>query len=141
MKTHRDGKTTKGICEECLKIHKYCKNLCRGCYEFKKRGIFGKRHNSKPGFGCLRKDGYRILSRSNHPNATKSGRILEHVFVMSEYLGRPLEKHERIHHLNGIRNDNRIQNLELWTTSHPSGQRVEDKLKWCKEFIKKYEIM
>ncbi len=40
----------------------------------------------------------------------------------------------------GIRDDNRIENLELWSKAQPSGQRVEDKIKWCKEFLKEYEI-
>lgn len=46
---------------------------------------------------------------------------------------------EQVHHKNGDRSDNRLKNLELWTTSQPAGQRVKDKLKWAKEFIKIYE--
>lgn len=99
------------------------------------------------GTGYLSKrDGYRYLNKIGHPNAKQSindiknkrARIAEHVFVMSEYLKRPLTKNERVHHKNGIRDDNRIENLELWDTSHPSGQRVDDKIKWCKSFLKKY---
>jgi hypothetical protein len=57
---------------------------------------------------------------------------------MSNYLKRPLLKGETVHHRNGIRDDNRLENLELWSHSHPPGQRVEDKIQWCKEFLEQY---
>ena len=63
----------------------------------------------------------------------------QHREVMETYLGRKLFSHETVHHKNGVRHDNRVANLELWSTSQPSGQRVEDKLRWAKEFLEQYD--
>lgn len=93
------------------------------------------------GSGHINKNGYRVISKPDHPNSIKgkrSGQIMEHTFVMSEHIGRPLIKGETVHHKNGIRDDNRIENLELWSNSHPYGQRIEDKIQWCREFLATY---
>lgn len=64
---------------------------------------------------------------------------LAHRIVMENMLGRNLLSEETVHHLNGDRTDNRPENLELWSSRQPKGQRVEDKISWAKELLLQYE--
>lgn len=79
--------------------------------------------------------GYRVRHRRVDG---KSQKQYEHRYVMEWILGRPLLAHENVHHKNGQRADNTPSNLELWSTSQPSGQRVEDKTAWALEWLKIY---
>lgn len=100
--------------------------------------MHGEGHPGWKGGRTFDTNGYVRLWMPQHPNAYSDKTVLEHIYVMSEFLGRPLRKGENVHHRNGVKADNRIENLELWVKSQPAGQRVEDMVEWAKSYIKQY---
>jgi len=74
----------------------------------------GEKHHHWNGGILHHMSGYILLKRRNHPFADKSGYIMEHRLIMEKSLGRYLEPEEVVHHKNGIKYDNRIENLELF---------------------------
>jgi len=88
--------------------------------------------------GSLTKKGYRRLYRPSHPNADSAGQVYAHVLAMSDHLGRPLFDGETVHHRNGIRDDNKIRNLELRASMHPRGQSIQDLVAFAHEILDRY---
>lgn len=79
------------------------------------------------------------LSVHGYVRITINGRsTAEHRWIMEQYLGRSLLPQETVHHKNGDKADNRLENLELWSSSHPAGQRIEDKVTWAKAILETY---
>lgn len=57
---------------------------------------------------------------------------------MEDMLGRFLLPGENVHHKNGVKHDNSPENLELWVTTQPSGQRASDLVEWAYQIIQLY---
>lgn len=115
------GKCKAEACDRPVRKNRmgYSMGFCAGHV-----GSAGKYLN-EPGTKLMRRDGYIEVIRED------GCRSLEHRIVMEQYLGRTLAPGETVHHINGVRDDNRLENLELWYSPQPYGQRVEDLLRYA----------
>lgn len=116
----------------------YCSRQCCG------KDRAGNKSPAWKGGRWITSSGYIQISNPQSDGSENKG-ILEHRSVMESVIGRKLKITEAVHHKNGIKSDNRPENLELWARAQPSGQRVEDLISWVcdnynKEIRAKLEI-
>lgn len=147
---HRKG-TTDGLgcsVDGCAKFV-YARGMCRFHDRRRSAGkplngkgthipMWGTRSDCNKGYLLIKvpldHPGRKFAPRPNHRVAFQ----FHHVYVMEQRLGRPLHKHENVHHKNGVKDDNRDENLELWSSMQPTGQRIADKVAWAREILAEY---
>ena len=90
--------------------------------------IQNKHHNYEfGGFEKRRQDGYIHVYLPTHPDSTKDGFVMKHRLVMERHLGTRIKKSEIVHHINHIRDDNRIDNLQLMTFSEHAALHMKER--------------
>lgn len=151
-----DGCGSKAKCKGLCAMH-HARMVRRGTTEAIPLGVCSvdgcKRKYSRKGycqlhFGRVQRTGDpgpvskyppKILGAHEYVFITVDGKqVMEHRYVMSLVMGRPLLRHENVHHINGNKHDNRPHNLELWSSSQPPGQRIDDKVVWAVELLALY---
>jgi hypothetical protein len=119
----------------------YCSKPCSNKGNREAQSITKRGENNPAWKGGRIKDGngYIKVKSYDHPFASKHHKhVAEHRLVMEKHLGRYLTKNETVHHKNGIRDDNRIENLQLMHSAHPAGQTPKDLVEWALKIIELY---
>jgi hypothetical protein len=128
------------VCYKSGSCKKFWKCLCK-CGNETIVDTSGLTSGRSKSCGCLRNKGGKICRNGYRNVYSKQFKkyVLEHRYVYEQHYGITLTPNQNIHHINGDRLDNRIENLELWDTSQPKGQRVEDKISFYFELVENYK--
>lgn len=126
----------KNVCEVCGKefvlspsqaahrTGRWCTRECESSSRIKRP--LDRQHNGRP--AVLDKMGYVRVFEPEHPKAMKGGWVFEHRLLIEQQLGRRLARDEHVHHMNGVKDDNRLENLVVM--SHSEHSRLEGTERW-----------
>lgn len=124
---------------KAAKDNRYCSRSCRWA-DVRSRVNYGRYVNGD-GYVTIEVQGNRDINSQGYVRVNQGRgrkRVLEHRLVMEKLLGRELYPNENVHHINGIKHDNRPENLELWLVRQPKRQHVEDVTQWALEILRRY---
>lgn len=136
--------TNQGNCNNgCNKII-HARGVCRSCYrkihydEYERNKRGSEKRDIHPLLTIVTDiSGYQRI-KVNEGNGCRDW-VKYHKYVMEQNLGRKLASHENVHHKNGNKSDNRFENLELWITKQPKGQRPIDLIEYAEWILKTYK--
>lgn len=118
------------------RLRHFCNRSCAG----KQSRIEGRSGRLALGHRRVSEQGYVLVRVGlDHPMSQRGGWCLEHRLVMSQVVSRALLTEETVHHRNGVRDDNRPENLELWSSPQKPGQRAIELLAWARHLVELYE--